>query len=31
VDQKRLYARMMEVFAAYGAECDYEMGRIIDA
>ena len=30
-DQKRLYARMMEVFAAYGAECDYEMGRIIDA
>jgi arylsulfatase A-like enzyme len=30
-DQKRLYVRMMEVFAAYGAECDYEMGRIIDA
>lgn len=30
-DQKRLYAHMMEVFAAYGAECDYEMGRIIDA
>ena len=30
-DQKRLYTRMMEVFAAYGAECDYEMGRIIDA
>jgi arylsulfatase A-like enzyme len=30
-DQKRLYARMMEVFAAYGAECDYEMGRIVDA
>src|SRR5499426_395149 len=30
-DQKRLYARMMEVFAAYGAECDHEMGRIIDA
>ena len=30
-DQKRLYARMMEVFAAYGAQCDYEMGRIIDA
>jgi arylsulfatase A-like enzyme len=30
-DQKRLFARMMEVFAAYGAECDYEMGRIIDA
>src|SRR5215471_11675356 len=30
-DQKRLYARMMEVFAAYGAECDEQMGRIIDA
>lgn len=30
-EQKRLYAHMMEVFAAYGAECDYEMGRIIDA
>jgi arylsulfatase A-like enzyme len=30
-DQKRLYARMMEVFAAYGANCDYHMGRIVDA
>ena len=30
-DQKRLYARMMEVFAAFGAQTDYEMGRIIDA
>ena len=30
-DQKRLYARMMEVFAGYGACVDYEMGRIIDA
>jgi arylsulfatase A-like enzyme len=30
-DQKRLYARMMEVFAAYGAQVDYEMGRVIDA
>ncbi|HTF20533.1 MAG TPA: sulfatase-like hydrolase/transferase [Chryseolinea sp.] len=30
-DQKRLYARMMEVFAAYGAHCDHEMGRIIEA
>jgi arylsulfatase len=30
-DQKRLYARMMEVFAGYGAEVDFEMGRIIDA
>ena len=25
-DQKRLYARMMEVFAGYGAQCDYETG-----
>jgi arylsulfatase A-like enzyme len=30
-DQRRLYAHMMEVFAAYGAHCDYHMGRIIDA
>ncbi len=30
-DQKRLYARMMEVFAAYGAQVDAAMGRIIDA
>src|SRR5262245_3480971 len=30
-DQKRLYARMMEVFAAYGAHCDNEMGRVVDA
>lgn len=30
-DQQRLYARMMEVFAAYGAHCDHEMGRVIDA
>ncbi|HEY1429030.1 MAG TPA: arylsulfatase, partial [Candidatus Tumulicola sp.] len=30
-DQKRLYARMMEVFAAYGAQCDEQMGRIVDA
>jgi arylsulfatase A-like enzyme len=30
-DQKRLYAHMMEVFAAYGAHCDYHMGRIIEA
>lgn len=30
-DQKRLYAHMMEVFAAYGSECDHEMGRIVDA
>ncbi|WP_448700968.1 arylsulfatase [Mucilaginibacter sp. AW1-3] len=30
-DQKRLYAHMMEIFAAYGAECDAQMGRIVDA
>jgi arylsulfatase len=30
-DEQRLYARMMEVFAAYGAKTDYEMGRIVDA
>jgi arylsulfatase A-like enzyme len=30
-DQKRLYARMMEVFAAYGAHCDHELGRVVDA
>jgi arylsulfatase A-like enzyme len=30
-DQKRLYARMMEVFAGYGAHCDHELGRIVDA
>jgi len=30
-DQKRLYARMMEVFAAYGAQADEAMGRIVDA
>jgi arylsulfatase A-like enzyme len=30
-DQKRLYAHMMEVFAAYGAHCDHHLGRIIDA
>jgi arylsulfatase A-like enzyme len=30
-DQKRLYAHMMEVFAAYGAHCDYHMGRVVDA
>ena len=30
-DQQRLYARMMEIFAGYGANCDYEMGRVVDA
>lgn len=28
--QKQLYARQMEVFAAYGAHVDYEMGRVLD-
>src|SRR4030095_216081 len=30
-DQKGLYAHMMEVFAACGANCDYHMGGIVDA
>ena len=30
-DQKRLYARMMECFAGYGAQVDEAMGRVIDA
>ncbi|NYT39884.1 arylsulfatase [Sphingomonas sp. R-74633] len=30
-DQQRLYARMMEVFAGYGAQVDVAMGRVIDA
>ncbi|WP_226531974.1 arylsulfatase [Microbacterium paraoxydans] len=30
-DQRRLYARMMEVFAAYGAHVDHHIGRVIDA
>jgi arylsulfatase A-like enzyme len=30
-DQKRLYSRMMEVFAGFGAHIDYEMGRVLDA
>jgi arylsulfatase len=30
-EQKRLYARMMEVFAGFGAHTDYEMGRVLDA
>ncbi|MDS9467476.1 arylsulfatase [Paracoccus sp. MBLB3053] len=29
-DQKRLYTRMMEVFAAYGEQVDYEVGRVLD-
>jgi arylsulfatase A-like enzyme len=30
-DQKRLYARMMEIFAGYGAHVDHEVGRVLDA
>ncbi|MCP2371215.1 arylsulfatase [Agromyces terreus] len=30
-EQRRLYSRMMEVFAAFGAHADHHMGRIIDA
>ena len=30
-DQKRLYARMMEVYAGALAHCDYQIGRVIDA
>lgn len=30
-EQQKLYAHMMEVFAAYGAHVDYEMGRVVDA
>lgn len=30
-DQKRLYARMMEVYAGFAAHADFEMGRIVDA
>jgi arylsulfatase len=30
-DQKRLYARMMELFAGFGAHVDHEMGRVLDA
>ncbi|NEO81078.1 arylsulfatase [Moorena sp. SIO4G3] len=29
--KKRLYARMMEVFAAFTAQTDHEVGRVIDA
>jgi arylsulfatase len=29
-DQRRLFARMMEVFAAFTAQTDYEMGRLLD-
>jgi arylsulfatase A-like enzyme len=30
-DQKGLYARMMEIFAGFGAQIDYEMGRVLEA
>jgi arylsulfatase len=30
-DQKRIAARLMEAFAAYTAQTDYEVGRILDA
>ena len=30
-EHKELYARMMEVFAAYLAFCDYNIGRVIEA
>jgi len=30
-EQKRLYARMMECFAAFGAQADAAMGRVVDA
>lgn len=29
-DQKRLYERMMEVFAAYGYQVDQQVGRVLD-
>lgn len=29
-DQKRLYERMMEVFAAYGLHIDQQVGRVLD-
>src|SRR2546421_1730462 len=30
-DEKRLFARQMEVFAAFGEYADYEVGRLIQA
>ena len=29
--QKKIYARMMEVFCGYAAHVDHHMGRVIDA
>lgn len=30
-DERRLYSRMMEVFAGFTAHTDYEIGRVVDA
>jgi arylsulfatase A-like enzyme len=30
-DQKKLFARQMEVYAAFGEYCDHEIGRLFDA
>jgi arylsulfatase len=30
-DEKKLFARQMEVYAAYGEYCDHEIGRLFDA
>jgi arylsulfatase A-like enzyme len=30
-DEKKLFARQMEIFAAFAAQTDYEVGRLIDA
>jgi arylsulfatase len=30
-EQKKIYARMMEVFAGYAAHVDHQMGRVVDA
>lgn len=30
-DEKRLFARQMEVFAAFAAQTDYEIGRVVQA
>ena len=30
-DERRLYARMMEVFAGFVSHCDHHLGRVLDA
>jgi arylsulfatase len=30
-DEKKLFAHQMEVFAAFGAQTDYEIGRVVEA